>query len=138
VLLDTTERLGIATDTLRCEAPVVADLDHDGDRDLVWVRADSTVVVHWNEGGNANRRVLFTLEGPSGPRDGVGARLEVHAGDLVHGLEVAEQPVWIGLERLAKLDVVRVRWPDGSIQNWLDVSVPADGRLRLQRRVMSP
>jgi hypothetical protein len=138
VLLDTTERLGIASDTLRCALPVVADLDHDGDLDLAWVRADSALVVHWNEGGNANRRLLFTLDGASGVREGLGARLEVHAGDLVQGLEVTAQPVWIGVERHAKLDVVRVRWPDGSIQNWLDVTVPADGRVRLQRRLMSP
>jgi hypothetical protein len=134
VLLDTTEMFGIAADTLRCVLPVMADFDHDGDRDLAWVRADSTVVVHWNEGGNANRRILFTLEGASGMRDGAGARLEVHAGDLVQSIEVSAQPVWVGVERHAKLDVVRVVWPDNSIQNWLDLTIPAEGRLRLQRR----
>jgi hypothetical protein len=138
VLLDATEVLGIASDTLRCDPPVVADLDRDGDRDLAWVRADSTVIVHWNEGGNANRRVLFTLEGDRGARDGVGARLEVHAGDLVHSIEVDEQPLWFGLQRQGTLDVVRVCWPDGTIQNWLDLRVPPDGRLRMQRGITRP
>ena len=138
VLLDATEALGIASDTLRCAVPAIADFDRDGDRDLAWVQSDSTLVVHWNEGGNANRRILCTLGGPRGTRDAAGARLEVHAGDLVHGAEITEQPAWCGVQRRARLDVVRIRWADGSVQNWLDLAVPEDGRLRLERQVASP
>jgi len=133
VLLDASEQLDVVGDTLLAIAPVAADLDRDGDQDLGCVRADSVVVVMWNDGGNANRRLRVELVGPRGTRDGSGARLELHVGALVQSVEVREQPVRLGIQHESKLGIVRIVWPDGKVENHLDVPVPADGTLRFTR-----
>ena len=112
-------------------------VDLDGDQDLAGVRADSLVVVMWNTGGNVNRRLLVELVGPRGTRDGSGARLELHVGSLVQSVEVGEQPVWLGLQRETKLGVVRIVWPDGTVENHLDVPVPQRPSLRFTRGARS-
>jgi hypothetical protein len=133
VLLDVTEKVELAGDTLLAAAPVAADFDGDGDLDLACARSDSTVLVRWNGGGNANRRLLASFSGPRGAREGTGVRLEVHAGAVVQSLEVLEQPAWLGVQRNEKLDLVRIAWPDGTIENRFDVPVPPSGTLVLSK-----
>jgi hypothetical protein len=112
-----------------------ADFDLDGDLDLACVRADSVVMVHWNDGGNANGRIQVALVGPHGPHSAVGARVELHAGDLVR-VDDARQPVlWMGARHAARFDVVRIAWPDGHVDNWFDVALPTDGRMRFEYRL---
>jgi hypothetical protein len=89
----------------------------------------------WNDGGNANRRLRVELVGPRGTRDGSGARLELHVGALVQSVEVREQPVRLGIQRESTLGIVRIVWPDGRVENHLDVPVPASGTLRFTRGV---
>jgi hypothetical protein len=107
-----------------------ADFDQDGDLDLACVRADSIVVVHWNEGGAANRRLQVQVNTAGGLQTAVGARLEVHAGDLVRVADVTVPNLWIGGRNVERLDVVRIAWPGGKIDNWIDVEIPPDGRLQ--------
>jgi hypothetical protein len=133
VLLDSSEKLEIVADTLLAVAPVAADFDGDGDLDLACVSQDSTVVVRWNEGGNTNRRLLVTLAGPRGPGDGFGARLELHGGSLVQNVEVDEQPVWLGAQRATHLDVVRIAWRDGTVENRFEVDIPPAGTWHFTR-----
>jgi len=98
------------------------------------VQADSTIVVKWNRGGNANRRLLVELAGPQGQRDGRGARLEIHSGGIVRSVEVGEQPVWCGIHTATRLAAVRVVWPDGTTQNDLDIEVPSNNAVRWAKR----
>jgi hypothetical protein len=133
VLLDVTGACDLRDDGGLAAPSVAADLDGDGDTDLAGLRADSTVVVHWNHGGNARRRVLVTLTDARGPQGGVGAWLEVHAGQSVQCTFVRAQPVWVGAGEADRFDAVRVVWPDGHIENHLDVAIAADSRLRLAR-----
>lgn len=107
-----------------------ADFDLDGDLDLACVRADSVVVVHWNEGGAANRRLQVQVTGVGGTQTAVGARIEVHAADLVRVADVSLPNVWIGARNLERLDLVRIAWPNAKVDNWLDVEIPSDGRLQ--------
>jgi hypothetical protein len=121
-------------DTLLSVVPVSADFDADGDVDVACVQADSSIVVKWNRGGNANRRLWVELAGPQGQRDGRGARLEIHSGGIVRCVEVGEQPVWTGIHAAQRLAAVRIVWPDGVAQNDLDIAVPQDGRMRWAKR----
>jgi hypothetical protein len=133
VLLDDTLPLELGGDTLMTVVPVAADFDADGDLDLACVGADSTVVVKWNRGGNANRRLLVEVVGQNGRRDGLGARVEIHSRGVVHGFEVLDQPVWSGIHTAERLAAVRIVWPDGTAQDGLDVEIPAHGRVRWAR-----
>jgi hypothetical protein len=107
--------------------PVVAvraaDLDEDGDQDLVAAGADGSVRLLRNEGGNRNRSVRVALTGRVSNRTGIGAKVELRAGSLRQKLEtyastpaVAADDVFLGLGRRETADVVRVIWTSGIVQ----------------------
>jgi hypothetical protein len=133
VLFDATQPLDLPGDTLLAVAPAAGDFDGDGDLDLACVTADSSVVVKWNTGGNANRHLLVELAGDHGLRDGNGARFELHASGLAQSFEVLEQPVWVGIRNEKRIAALRVAWPDGMLQSGLEIPIPKDGRLRWSR-----
>ena len=96
----------------------VADVDEDGDEDFVV--ADTTGAVHLlrNDGGNSNMAVRIQLRGlhaGSGKNNdfGVGARLELRAGELVQTRVATGRVTHFGLGPHLKADVLRVEWPNG-------------------------
>jgi hypothetical protein len=102
------------------------------------------VEVLWNDGGNTNTRIEVWLDAtgstsgendanPNSPVACIGARLQLYAGTYAHGCEVGDQPLHLGLGGRKKLDVVRITWPGGQVQNALDVRVPANHRLLFRR-----
>ncbi|MEO6325203.1 MAG: VCBS repeat-containing protein, partial [Thermoanaerobaculia bacterium] len=106
------------------ERMLALDVDHDGDLDLVLGRPGQTSVLT-NDGGNANGWLDIVVEGlPQGSgkvnRAGVGALVEVKAGDLYVARTVGVLPTHAGLGSHARADVVRVLFPNGIPQNVLD------------------
>ncbi len=99
-------------------ALTVSDVDQDGDEDLLVADTSGTVHLLRNDGGNANLAVniqLKALRTGSGKNNtfGIGARLELRAGEL-HQTRVATGPVThFGLGPHLKADVLRVEWPNG-------------------------
>src|SRR5882762_3041762 len=96
---------------------VVADIDGDGDQDLIFGDRSGVHVVR-NDGGNAHlamRVRLTTLGLGSGKNNsfGIGARLDVRAGELYQTRVVTEPVVQFGLGSHFKADVLRVQWPNG-------------------------
>jgi tetratricopeptide (TPR) repeat protein len=74
--------------------------------------------------------------------DGIGARVAAQAGGLWTGIEnttlsaglgQSRQPLLLGLGRHGRADVVRLRWPDGTIQAELDLPAGA-ARIRQSNR----
>jgi len=112
----------------------VADFDADGDLDFAGAGPDSAVAVYWNDGGNKNRRLRVDLQGAQGLHDGLGAWLEIHAGPRAIVRPVTTQPLWVGIANETELDVVRVVWPDGTVQSALNLRVPEAGALRIERQ----
>ncbi len=114
----------------------VADLDGDGNLDLLLAAADG---LRLRRGlGNGNRGVFVS---PTGKRDrgsdqrtnadGIGCRLAAQSGghfagaERVSGESGAGQsllPTVLGLGRADRADVLRVRWPDAVIQAELGVA----------------
>jgi hypothetical protein len=104
------------------------DYDNDGDLDLAISNNNEAAVLLRNDRRNTNHWLAIELKGAGPPlsnRDGVGARIEVVSGDLRQIDEVRsgssylsqEDPrLFFGLGARQTVDLVRVRWPSGQIQ----------------------
>jgi Tfp pilus assembly protein PilF len=116
-----------------------ADLDGDGDLDLVVSINGGAPVVLRNESASANRWVDVQPKGLNSNRQGVGTKVEVLAGSSWQRREIAAGsgylsssavPLHVGLGTRPLADVVRLLWPGGVLQAELDV--PAKERLDVQ------
>jgi hypothetical protein len=114
-----------------------ADLDNDGDLDVVVACLDGKPLVLRNDGAPGHW-LMFRAVGRKGNRDGIGARVTVRAGTLSQSWEVkrtagiysASDPrAHFGLGEATKADLVRVAWPGGKVDEWKDV--PADRHYRV-------
>ncbi len=126
-----------------------ADLDGDGDLDVIIVQNGGPARVFLNPTNAPARSVRVTLVGStagadagraprSSNRDAVGARATASIGGLrltqqVTGgqsyLSASEKTLTFGLGSAAKIDALEIRWPDGAIQTLRDV--PGGSRLTI-------
>jgi len=96
---------------------VAADFDADGDQDLL-LGAPTGVRLLRNLGANGSLSMQVQLVGlrtGSGKNNdfGIGAKVEVRAGDLYQTRVVTSRVTSFGLGPHLKADVVRVQWPNG-------------------------
>ena len=66
----------------------LADLDNDGDLDVVVVNIDDTPTLLRNDGGNRHNYLMVRLLGAGGNTDAIGARVVVSVGGAVQMREV--------------------------------------------------
>jgi len=103
-------------------ALAAADIDNDGDLDLLVVNNGGAVDLLRNEGGTGNNAILIRLIGTTSNRDAIGARVKVTAGGVTQLREVKagssylsqnDLRVHVGLGKATQIDRLDVRWPDG-------------------------
>ncbi|WP_337172951.1 CRTAC1 family protein [Paludisphaera sp.] len=103
-----------------------ADIDGDGDLDVVLTANDGPARLLRNDGGDANRWIRLALSGDGvrSNRDAIGARVQVTAGGLTRRaqqfpargyLSSAEPTLTFGLGRSETVDEVSITWPSGEV-----------------------
>jgi len=108
----------------------VADLDNDGDLDLVVNNIDGPAFIYENKSRGANSWLKATLKGPPGNAQGIGAKVWVHAGGkmsyqeqkLTRGYLSSQCPdLFFGLGSATSADSVLVVWPGGKYNKLVDI-----------------
>jgi hypothetical protein len=100
-----------------------ADIDGDGDLDVLLTANGGSAHLFRNDGGDRNRWLRLDLKGVASNRDALGAKITLEAGKvtsrrqlfLAKGyLSSVEHTLTFGLERLDKADKVTILWPSGA------------------------
>ena len=99
-----------------------SDFDDDGDMDLFLTTISGSLKLLRNDGGNINNHLKLRLKGlrtGSGKNNyfGIGAKVEVKAGDLYQIQYVDRPTTTFGLGNNTKADVLRISWTNGVPQN---------------------
>lgn len=111
---------------------VSGDLDNDGDTDVVVTNNNGPVRLFLNQVGNRNHWLGLRFVGNSG-RDMLGTQVEIVISKdkalrrrvrTDGGYLSANDPrVLVGLGEATRVQVVRARWPDGTVEEWKDLPV---------------
>jgi tetratricopeptide (TPR) repeat protein len=131
---DITAAVGLADLDLKgARSILAADMDRDGDADLVVTQSNGDAVMLRNDGGNRNHWLRLSLQGLADNRSAIGAKVEIFAGNLWQKWEVAgatgymgqsSPDILAGLGSQTKADIVRMVWPTGVLQD--ELNLPAD------------
>ncbi|PJJ74774.1 ASPIC/UnbV protein [Thermoflavifilum aggregans] len=102
----------------------IADYNFDGDEDIFIAGPSGTRLLR-NDGGNLNHFIQIQLTGlaygnSKNNRAGIGARIELKAGDLYQAKTVKSTLTEFGLGQRRRVDAVRILWPNGVPQTVLD------------------
>jgi tetratricopeptide (TPR) repeat protein len=102
----------------------IFDYNYDGDPDIAIVRPDGGIALLRNDGGNNNHYVKMKLVGlraGSAKNNffGIGAKVEIRAGDLYQSMVVTDPEFQFGLGPRQSADVIRITWTNGVPQNVL-------------------
>jgi len=100
----------------------VIDYNQDGDLDILMIDEDRKIRLFRNDGGNINKYLNVRLVGlrtGSGKNNhfGLGARVEIRAGDLYQSKVVTSEVTHFGIGQRLKADVMRIIWTNGVPQN---------------------
>ncbi len=118
-----------------------ADIDADGDLDLVLTQPGRRAVLLRNDQQLGHGWVRLKLEGTGENRDAIGAWVELRAGGMVQRRQVmptrsylsqVELPLTFGLGEAAAVESVQIRWPDGTLQQLREP--PAPGTVLVVRK----
>lgn len=125
----------------RPRALIAGDTDGDGDADLLITQNDGPPVLLRNDGGNRRASVRLSFRGLADNRSGIGTKVEVFAGALRQKWELQSSSGYLGqnapgilagIDGLRQVDIVRLLWPTGVVQDEVQL---ASGRRHLLNEI---
>jgi tetratricopeptide (TPR) repeat protein len=128
---DVSHALGL--DSVKLQAPrglIAADVDGDGAPDLIVTQEGAPPVLLRNVGASKNHFVRLDLTGLADNKTAIGVKVEVFASGLWQKWELAgasgyatQAPpqILVGLGQATSIDLLRILWPTGVLQDELDL-----------------
>ncbi len=135
---DVSHALGL--DSVKLQAPrglIAADVDGDGAADLIVTQLNAPPVLLRNVGANKNHFVRIDLTGFADNKTALGVKVEVFASGLWQKWELAgasgyqtQAPpqILVGLGDAPGIDLLRILWPTGVLQDEIDLPRLTQGR----------
>ncbi|MFZ0396377.1 MAG: FG-GAP-like repeat-containing protein [Terracidiphilus sp.] len=135
---DVSHALGL--DGLQLRAPrglIAADVDGDGAADLIVTQKGAPPVLLRNVGANKNHFVRLELTGLADNKTSLGTKVEVFANGYWQKWELAgavgyqtqsAPQILVGLGDALGIDLLRILWPTGILQDEIDLPPLKDGR----------
>jgi tetratricopeptide (TPR) repeat protein len=128
---DVSHELGLDKVTLRAPRGLIAaDVDGDGAADLIVTQLNAPPVLLRNEGANRNHFVRLDLTGFADNKTALGVKVEVFANGQWQKWELAgasgyqtQAPpqILVGLGDAEGIDLLRILWPTGVLQDEIDL-----------------
>jgi tetratricopeptide (TPR) repeat protein len=115
---------------------VPAWIGSPGKLDLVGLTPEGRLLAFEKEGPPA-RWLEVKLNGYKSNMQGIGSVVEFKAGNFYDKVVVTGNPIRVFTGDLAKLDVVRVTWPNAVVQNWVEVATNKPLLVRESERLAS-
>ncbi len=111
-----------------------ADLDNDGDLDYVTNNTNEPASIFENHSNdlNQNHFLRIKLHGPSGNRDGIGAKVILTTSEKTQFLEhspyrgfqsTVEKEMHFGLGNDTTITLLNIQWPDGTYQELKEITI---------------
>jgi len=126
---DVTDKWGLITPSF-ANGAAYADLDNDGDLDLVINNINEEAFVYQNNSADTSNYLTLKLAGDSLNRNGLGTWIEIFYGGKQQAYEqtpyrgyLSSMPMdpHFGLGKTGRIDSMIVKWPDGKKQVLLNV-----------------
>ena len=128
---DVSRTLGL--DRLKLSAPrglIAADVENTGAADLVVTQLNAPPVLLRNEGGNKNHSVRLDLTGLADNKTALGSKVEIFTNGHWQKWEIpgasgyatqAPPQILVGLGDSPGVDLLRILWPTGVLQDEIDL-----------------
>ena len=118
-----------------------ADLDNDGDLEIILNNIDDEAVIFENHNINLNNHLTLCFNGPKTNPLGIGVKCTIYTNEKKQFQELSLERGYIsamapklnfGLGQINQIDSLKVEWPDGKIQKVSDVKVNKSINLNYQ------